>query len=172
MKQIVLLLTFLISFSVFSQKTIKSLLKKYNTDSIPYITADALSKIDHQVLMLDTREKNEYEVSHLKNAQFVGYDLFNIDSLIEILPEDKNKQIVVYCSLGIRSETIGLKLKKAGYNHVMNLYGGIFDWKNNDLPVYNSKGSETDSIHVFSKEWGKWLKKGTKVVADTLKLHD
>jgi len=33
----------------------------------------------------------------------------------------------VYCSLGIRSEVIAKKLKKAGYTNVFNLYGGIFE---------------------------------------------
>jgi len=69
----------------------------------------------------------------------------------------------VYCSLGIRSEDIAEKLKKAGYNNVLNLYGGIFEWKNKDFTVYNSEGTQTEKIHTFSKEWSKWLTKGIKV---------
>lgn len=75
----------------------------------------------------------------------------------------KDAQIAVYCSLGIRSETIAIKLKKAGYSNVTNLYGGIFEWKNNDLPIVNRNEIPTDSIHAFSKEWGVWIQKGTKV---------
>ncbi|MFB9105669.1 rhodanese-like domain-containing protein [Algibacter miyuki] len=76
---------------------------------------------------------------------------------------NKDTQIVVYCSLGIRSESIADSLKQAGYTHVENLYGGIFEWKNNNFPVYNSEEKETDSIHTFNKAWSKWLKKGIKI---------
>ena len=38
--------------------------------------------------------------------------------------------IIVYCSIGVRSEDIGEKLKELGYTKILNLYGGIFDWKN------------------------------------------
>ena len=70
---------------------------------------------------------------------------------------------MVYCSLGVRSEDIAEQLKKAGYNKVKNLYGGIFEWKNNGFPIYNLENKETDSIHTFSMKWSKWLKKGIKV---------
>jgi hypothetical protein len=43
------------------------------------------------------------------------------------------------------------------------LYGGIFEWKNNDFPVFNSEGKETDKIHAFSKEWSKYLYNGIKI---------
>ena len=77
--------------------------------------------------------------------------------------EDKNSELVVYCSLGIRSESIASKLKKAGYSNVFNLYGGIFEWKNNGFTVYNLENIETENIHAYSKDWGIWLKKGKKV---------
>ena len=44
-----------------------------------------------------------------------------------------------------------------------NLYGGIFEWINNDFKIYNSEEKETDSVHTFRKTLGKWLVKGTKV---------
>ena len=50
----------------------------------------------------------------------------------------KSDTIVLYCSIGYRSEKIGEKLVEMGYGHVFNLYGGIFEWVNRDLPVYNA----------------------------------
>lgn len=138
------------------------LLKQENTESIPYISVDSLANKNPGYVLLDSREKQEFETSHLKNAIFVGYDFFNLDSVTKQLP-DKNIEIIVYCSLGIRSEDIAEKLEKAGYQNIKNLYGGIFEWKNNDLPVYNTFEKETDSVHTFSKAWSKWLKKGVKV---------
>ncbi|MEP3838042.1 MAG: rhodanese-like domain-containing protein [Algibacter sp.] len=162
MKITVLILVLLCSCQVFAQKSIDKLLAKYNDNSIPYITPQELAMPKTNVVLLDSRELKEYETSHLKNAIHVGYDHFEINKVKEIIP-DKNVEIVVYCSVGIRSESIGDSLKKAGYTHVQNLYGGIFEWKSNDFPVYNSIEKETDSIHTFNKVWSKWLKKGIKV---------
>ena len=50
-----------------------------------------------------------------------------------------------------------------GYKNVYNLYGGIFEWKNQDLPVFDSNNKETENVHAFSKEWSQYLTKGKKV---------
>ena len=162
MKLKLFILIFFTAFLGNAQETLSKLLNQYNKKHIPYMSVQELAMPKTQAIIFDARNENEYKVSHIKNAIWIGYDQFSIDSILKQVP-NKNKEIVVYCSIGIRSETIAAKLKKAGYNHVFNLYGGIFEWKNNRLPVYNSKGKETDSVHVFSKEWGKWLKIGIKV---------
>lgn len=152
----------LISINSFSQDNLKDLLKNYNTESIPYISVDSLKTISNDVVLLDAREKYEFKISHLENALFVGYNKFNLKKTIKKLP-NKNAKVVVYCSLGVRSEDVAEQLKKAGYKNVLNLYGGIFEWKNHDQKVYNSEGKETEKVHAFSKEWSKWLLKGEKV---------
>jgi rhodanese-related sulfurtransferase len=115
-----------------------------------------------EAIILDSRELKEYEVSHISNAIHVGYDHFNIETVTTQIT-DKAKTIVVYCSVGIRSENIGEQLKKAGFTNVYNLFGGIFEWKNKGNIVYDSKEEETDKVHTFSKLWSKWLKEGEKV---------
>jgi len=158
---------FIIFFTLYSahsiaQKNIDKLLKQYNDNGIPYITAEELAMPKTKAILLDSREPKEYKISHIKGAICVGYDNFNIDSIQKLYP-NKGKKIVVYCSLGIRSETIGEKLKEVGYTNVYNLYGGIFEWKNKNFIVVDSQEKETENIHAFNKDWSKWLKKGTKV---------
>ncbi|OCK43722.1 rhodanese [Tenacibaculum soleae] len=153
----------LISFNSFSQKDLHQLLKKYNTENVPYIFVDSLKTIASDVVLLDAREPKEFNVSHLKNAICVGYDDFNITKTTKILSADKNIKIVVYCSLGIRSENVAEQLKKAGFKNVYNLYGGIFEWKNKKNTVVNSKNIPTNKVHTFNKEWSKWLLKGEKI---------
>lgn len=70
--------------------------------------------------------------------------------------------VIVYCSVGYRSERIGEKLQDAGFINVQNLYGGIFKWVNEGMPVYNSIGP-TKQVHGYSRSWGVWLQKGEKV---------
>lgn len=151
----------LISIHSLSQENLSDLLKKYNTESVPYISSDSLKLILNDVLLLDAREKVEFETSHIKNALFVGYDKFNLEKTNTKIP-NKNDKIIVYCSLGIRSSTIAIKLKKAGYTNVLNLYGGIFEWKNSGYRVYNRDEKETEKVHTYKQEWSKWLLKGEK----------
>ncbi len=146
---------------VANAQSLDSLLLQLNKKNVPYISVDSLAK-DQNAILLDAREEGEFLVSRLENAVYVGYDKFNLRKTKKEL-SNKDQKIVVYCSLGVRSEHIAYKLKKAGYTNVFNLYGGIFEWKNKGNPVYNNQKQNTDSIHVFSKEWGVYSKKGIKV---------
>lgn len=156
-----ILLFFIFTASLAAQTKIDRTLKKLNKESVPYIMVDSLSATS-EVILLDTRKKEEYDVSHLENAIWVGYKEFQLDSVLAHIP-DTESEIVVYCSIGVRSEDIGEKLIKAGYNNVTNLYGGIFEWKNKGNQVHDSIGNETERIHAFNKHWGKLLRVGEKV---------
>lgn len=145
-----------------AQTNLEDLLHKYNKNNVPYISVEALDVNNPNIVLLDARAIEEFQVSHLKNALHVGYDGFDIE-MVNAYVEDKNREIIVYCSLGIRSEDVANKLIEAGYTNVKNLFGGIFEWKNQDKMVYNVNGQVTDSVHAYSKSWGKWLKSGIKV---------
>lgn len=157
-----LLAVFLITTAC-AQNTIDKSLRRLNEESVPYINGEAMKM--KEVILLDTRKKEEYNVSHLKNALWVGHKEFRIDSVLKLLP-NKNKTIVVYCSIGVRSEDIGEKLINAGFADVKNLYGGIFEWKTKGYPVYNLQERETDSVHAYNKKWGKLLTNAIKVYDD------
>ncbi len=143
-----------------TQTKMDKTLKRFNKESVPYVSVAQLKP--ESVILLDTRKKEEYDVSHLKEAIWIGHKEFEENVVLEKVPNKKDS-IVVYCSIGVRSENIGEKLIEMGYQNVQNLYGGIFEWKNNGGKVYNLKGKETDSVHAFSKHWGKLLRQGEKV---------
>ncbi|WP_185781922.1 rhodanese-like domain-containing protein [Croceivirga lutea] len=156
----ILFLLFVIPLGCLPQKNIDKTLEKMNSGSVSYVTPQELP--NQKVVLLDTRELEEFKVSHLKDALWVGYKDFDITTVLENIPE-KETPIVVYCSIGVRSEDIGEELQKAGYTNIKNLYGGIFEWKNQDKVVIDSLGQETENIHAYSKYWGKLLTKGNKV---------
>lgn len=112
------------------------------------------------VLLLDAREVSEYQVSHLSGARQVGYDKFDISVLKDV---SKDRDIVVYCSVGYRSEKIAERLVEGGYTRVSNLYGGIFEWVNQGNEVVDMSEKKTDRVHAYSSSWGVWLNKGIKV---------
>ena len=135
----------------------KTLLKAFYDQDFPLVYPDQ-REIMGKAVLLDTREKEEYNISHLRNSKWVGHHAFTIDKVKDI---PKDTPIVVYCSIGARSQEVGKKLKQAGYMEVYNLYGGIFHWVNEEYPIYK-QDKETQKIHPYSKTWGIWLNKGEK----------
>ncbi|NMM50637.1 rhodanese-like domain-containing protein [Flammeovirgaceae bacterium KN852] len=135
------------------------LLKTMLEHSVEEINADeALRRPD--ALFLDTRTFDEFAVSHIPASNWVGYEEFELEKL-----EDVNKEttIIVYCSIGYRSEKITEKLVEAGFTNVYNLYGGIFEWVNRSYPIVDSYGNPTEQIHAYNRKWGVWLSRGEKI---------
>jgi len=148
--------------NLFAQdRSIETVLNKLNSHKIPYIYSKDLD-LGNKTILLDAREWAEYKVSKIPGAVYVGFNSFDINKIKTLIPNNENK-IVVYCSIGIRSEQIAARLKRAGYIHVFNLWGGIFEWKNEGKTVVDSSGIPTERVHAYSKNWGVYLKKGVKV---------
>ena len=152
-----LFIFYLCSTLCFSQitKPYKKLISQYK--GLTTITISDALKIKKNAVFIDTREYKEFKVSHIPNALFLGYKNPNWIILNEI---PKNKAIIVYCSIGARSQDIGFKLKKRGYKNVKNLYGGFFQWSNEEQEMVDIKNNTTNNIHGYSPDWGKWIIKG------------
>jgi rhodanese-related sulfurtransferase len=95
----------------------KTLLKGFYDSDFPVIYPDQKELISSAVL-LDAREKAEFDVSHLQGGRWVGYNAFQISSVSDI---PKDQPIVIYCTVGVRSQEIGKKLKMEGFTQVYNL---------------------------------------------------
>lgn len=76
------------------------------------------------VIILDVRERSEYQQGHIKNAQLIP--LSQIQANHQALP-DKNQTLLVYCRSGNRSAKAAKKLIKLGYTHIYD-FGGILNW--------------------------------------------
>jgi len=121
--------------------------------SIPVISVEEALDAEG-VLFLDARERPEYEVSHIPGAIHIGYDHWD-KTVLDSISEDR--EVIVYCSVGYRSEKIGIKLKSLGFSRVHNLYGSIFEWVNVGLPLEDSLGGQTQRVHTYNKNWSKWV---------------
>lgn len=127
------------------------------THSVKEVSPLDIAK-NKDIVYLDSREKREFKISHIDNATWIGFTSFNLKKVKDI---PKDKKIVVYCTVGYRSEKIAEKLLNAGFTDVSNLYGGIFEWVHHNQSVVNNDGV-TKEIHTFDKDWAKWLDKGIK----------
>ena len=88
----------------------KMMLDSLYEHNVPLISVEELKKLNKQgIYLLDTREEEEFNVSHLKNARHAGYFWFDMRKVYDI-PLDA--QIILYCSVGYRSDKIGNKLQK------------------------------------------------------------
>ncbi len=131
-------------------RTIRSYLKL----DVPVITVDELANKQDSFIILDARSKSEFEISHLRNARFIGFKEFSPDYLKGISKESK---LAIYCSIGYRSEKIGNKLKKLGFIDVNNVYGSIFEWVNQGYQIVDKNGQATNRLHTYNQSWSKWI---------------
>ena len=127
-------------------------IKFYLSNSVPFLTVDELKDGFKDYVLLDTRTEEEYNVGCIPGAIFVGEKL-------EELPEDLDEDtpIVLYCSIGYRSEKAGERLIEKGYKNVYNLYGSIFEWVNKGYKIEHKDGSTSDTIHTYNKRWSKFI---------------
>jgi len=126
---------------------------------IPVMFVEEAFQKQEDLLFLDCREKAEYDVSYLPGTLWIGYSDFELSRLQNI---QTSTAIVVYCSVGKRSDVMAKRLMAANYTNVKNLVGGLFEWANQGYAVY--KGCEqTDDVHVYNRFWGRWLKRGNKI---------
>jgi molybdopterin/thiamine biosynthesis adenylyltransferase/rhodanese-related sulfurtransferase len=93
---------------------------------------ERLAGLDAPVL-LDVREQDEWQEGHLPGAIHVPRG--NLESRVEALLPDKQRELVVYCASGNRSAFAARTLQELGYQNVVNLAGGFVDWKRNGYEV-------------------------------------
>ncbi len=166
-QHIVLLLVCILSYNCsFSQATQQAtrpevrskkfslLLSKMVKEEVPLISVDSLYEHTEDFVILDAREKEEFKISHIEGAQYIGYDAVDF-SAVEDLPKDT--PIVIYCSIGVRSEHIGVQLQEQGFTNVQNLYGSIFEWANKGYMLVDNAGYPTKKVHAYNWAWGKWM---------------
>ena len=84
-------------------------------------------------IILDVREKHEYEADHLPGAILLPRSLPDFAERIGKL--DKKAVYLVYCRSGSRSLAAVEEMKKQGFENIYMLKGGIIEWREKKLPV-------------------------------------
>ena len=146
---------------VFTASDYDQMLTALYSNTVPLLKAEQINMDDY--LVLDSRAANERAVSYIQNSVWVDYPNPNL-TVVQDLPKDR--AILVYCSIGYRSERVGETLISMGFTRVYNLYGGIFEWANNEHPLVDAENKSTNKVHGFDQSWGKWLDKEVEVVYD------
>jgi rhodanese-related sulfurtransferase len=127
--------------------------------NVQWITTKELAQwlqdsVKPQPIILDARSQVEYAVSHLQQAQHIDPIAPDLTQFREI---SLDTPIVVYCSVGYRSAGVAQQLTQAGFSHVYNLEGSLFQWANEGRPIFK-EDCPTQFVHPYNAIWGKLLK--------------
>ena len=100
-----------------------------------YVTAAQFNALtsDKDTVVVDMRNHYEYEVGHFENAIEIPSDTFReqLPMAAEMLAADKEKNIIMYCTGGIRCEKASAYMLHRGFKNVFHLEGGIIHYANN-----------------------------------------
>ncbi len=86
-----------------------------------------------ELLLVDTREDNEWDKGHIAGAMHIGKGIIERD--IEAKVPDKGKEIILYCGGGFRSALSADNLQNMGYTNVVSMDGGWRKWKELGYPT-------------------------------------
>lgn len=95
-----------------------------------------------KVILIDVREQSEYKEFCIKDA--INIPLSKLLNEAGLIPDIKDKKLVLYCRVGVRS-MCGCQLlakegtlEEKGVEYLWNLDGGIYGWQDAGLPIYYS----------------------------------
>ncbi|GAA3944951.1 rhodanese-related sulfurtransferase [Chitinophaga oryziterrae] len=99
-----------------------------------YLDARAFNELteDPDTIVVDMRNHYEYEVGHFEQAIEVPSDTFReqLPMAVDMLQDKKDKNIVMYCTGGIRCEKASAYMLHNGFKNVFHLEGGIIEYTN------------------------------------------
>jgi phage shock protein E len=99
---------------------------------------DAYQQQKQGVLLIDTREAEEFAKEHVEGAIHLSKGV--IELKIEPTVPDTSTPIICYCGGGYRSALAVDNLQKMGYTNVQSLAGGFKAWKGAGLPIEPGQG--------------------------------
>jgi len=99
-----------------------------------YVDAASFNELtsDPETVVVDMRNHYEYEVGHFENAIEIPSDTFReqLPMAVSMLEENKDKNIIMYCTGGIRCEKASAWMLHNGFKNVFHLEGGIIQYAN------------------------------------------
>ncbi|MGZ8540963.1 MAG: oxygen-dependent tRNA uridine(34) hydroxylase TrhO, partial [Chitinophagaceae bacterium] len=99
-----------------------------------YVNAEQFNELttDPNTVVIDMRNHYEYEVGHFENAIEVPSDTFReqLPMAVDIMKQDKDRNIIMYCTGGIRCEKASAFMLHNGFTNVFHLEGGIINYTN------------------------------------------
>ncbi len=97
-----------------------------------YVDAEQFNRLteDPNTIVIDMRNHYEYEVGHFQKAIEVPSDTFReqLPMAVDMMKENKDTNIIMYCTGGIRCEKASAFMLHQGFPNVFHLEGGIINY--------------------------------------------
>lgn len=97
-----------------------------------YVNAEEFNRLteDPDTIVIDMRNHYEYEVGHFEKAIEIPSDTFReqLPMAVDMMKDKKEKNIIMYCTGGIRCEKASAFMKHKGFTNVFHLEGGIIHY--------------------------------------------
>ena len=87
---------------------------------------ESISKLDHELVLLDVRTQAEYDSGHILNAINISHEQILEDP--ELLTEYKDSQMVVFCRSGVRAGKVIQLLESIGFEDIIDIDGDMLAW--------------------------------------------
>ena len=87
---------------------------------------ESISKLDHELVLLDVRTQAEYDSGHILNAINISHEQILEDP--ELLAEYKDSQMVVFCRSGGRAGKVIQLLESIGFEDIIDIDGDMLAW--------------------------------------------
>jgi hydroxyacylglutathione hydrolase len=105
--------------------------REYSVETIKGINPAELRERLDEVMLIDVRQKSEWDEGHIPGAiHFEGGRV-----VWEQLPFPHDRPLAIQCSSGNRSMSVSSVLRRRGYHNVLQVEGGITKWKMHGFPV-------------------------------------
>ena len=85
-----------------------------------------ITKLDHELILLDVRTQAEYDSGHISNAINISHEQILEDP--ELLTEYKDSQMVVFCRSGVRAGKVIQLLESIGFEDIIDIDGDMLAW--------------------------------------------
>ena len=87
---------------------------------------ESITKLDHELVLLDVRTQAEYDSGHILNAINISHEQILEDP--ELLAEYKDSQMVVFCRSGGRAGKVIQLLESIGFEDIIDIDGDMLAW--------------------------------------------
>lgn len=99
-----------------------------------YVNAEEFNTLtsDPDTIVIDMRNHYEFEVGHFEKAIEIPSDTFReqLPMAVDMMRDNKDKNIIMYCTGGIRCEKASAYMLHQGFRNVFHLEGGIIHYAN------------------------------------------
>ena len=94
---------------------------------------ERIQKKDTSVIILDVRSPEEFAAGHVPGAINIPYT--HLPARISSIPSPTDKDVVVYCEIGVRAEKAAASLRSNGFTRLMYLDGDMKQWREGKRPT-------------------------------------